>query len=50
MRSPTASCRAVTDETLRADLIARGLERARSFSWAQSVKKIHDIYMEVAKR
>jgi len=40
--------RAVTDETLRADLIARGHERARSFSWAQSVKKIHDIYMQVA--
>ena len=31
--------RAVTDETLRADLIARGTERARSFSWAQSVKR-----------
>jgi glycosyltransferase involved in cell wall biosynthesis len=40
---------AVTDETLRADLIKRGLERARSFSWTQSVRKIHDIYMEVAK-
>ena len=41
--------RAVTDETLRADLIARGLDRARSFSWPQSVKKIHAIYMQVAK-
>jgi len=40
---------AVTDETLRADLIARGLDRARSFSWPQSVKKIHEIYMQVAK-
>ena len=40
---------AVTDETLRADLIARGLARARSFSWPQSVRKIHDIYMQVAK-
>ena len=40
---------AVTDETLRADLIRRGLERARSFSWPQSVKKIHEIYMEVAR-
>jgi glycosyltransferase involved in cell wall biosynthesis len=39
---------AVTDETLRADLIKRGLDRARSFSWPQSVKKIHEIYMEVA--
>ena len=42
-------CRAVTDDTLRAELIARGLERARSFSWAQSVRKIHAIYMDVAK-
>ena len=41
--------RAVTDEALRADLIARGQERARSFSWAQSVRKIHEIYMEVAR-
>jgi glycosyltransferase involved in cell wall biosynthesis len=40
---------AVTDETLRADLIGRGLDRARSFSWPQSVKKIHEIYMQVAK-
>ncbi len=40
--------RAVNDEPLRADLIARGLARARQFSWAQSVAKIHRIYMEVA--
>ena len=40
---------AVTDETLRADLIKRGIERARSFSWTQSVTKIHEIYMQVAK-
>ena len=39
---------AVTDDALRADLIKRGLERARSFSWTQSVKKIHEIYMQVA--
>jgi len=42
-------CRALTDEALRAELVARGKERARSFSWAQSVRKIHDIYMQVAK-
>jgi glycosyltransferase involved in cell wall biosynthesis len=42
-------CQALTDEPLRTELIARGYERARSFSWAQSVKKIHDIYMEVAQ-
>ncbi|HUQ88498.1 MAG TPA: glycosyltransferase family 1 protein [Vicinamibacterales bacterium] len=40
---------AVTDETVRADLITRGRERARSFSWTQSVRKIHEIYLEVAK-
>ena len=40
---------AVTDDTLRADLIKRGYERARSFSWTQSVRKIHEIYMEVAR-
>ena len=42
--------RAVNDEDVRADLIARGLARARQFSWAQSVAKIHKIYMEVANR
>ena len=41
---------AVTDETLRADMIARGLARARDFSWPQSVGKIHQIYMDVANR
>ena len=42
-------CLAVSDHRLRADLIRRGAERARSFSWAQSVKRIHEIYMEVAQ-
>lgn len=42
-------CLAVSDQMLRADLIRRGRERARSFSWAQSVKKIHEIYMQVAE-
>jgi len=40
---------AVTDETLRAEMITRGYARARSFSWAQSVRRMHEIYMEVAK-
>ncbi len=40
---------AMTDEPLRADLIARGHERAASFSWAQSVRRIHEIYLEVAQ-
>jgi glycosyltransferase involved in cell wall biosynthesis len=42
--------RAVSDEALRAELIARGLARARDFSWTQSVAAIHRIYMEVLER
>ena len=42
--------RAVTDESLRAQLIVRGEARAREFSWAQSVSAIHRIYMEVLER
>jgi glycosyltransferase involved in cell wall biosynthesis len=40
--------RAVTDDTLRAELIEKGKQRGRAFSWKQSVKKIHEIYMQVA--
>jgi glycosyltransferase involved in cell wall biosynthesis len=39
--------RAVTDEDLRRDLIAKGLARARQFSWAESVAATHRIYFEV---
>jgi glycosyltransferase involved in cell wall biosynthesis len=39
--------RAVEDEALRQDLVARGLARARQFSWADSVARIHHIYREV---
>jgi len=42
--------RVVTDESLRRDLVARGLARARDFSWTDSVAKIHRIYMEVLER
>jgi len=42
-----AILRAVTDEPLRAELIEKGLLNVRTFSWKQSVKKIHDIYMQV---
>jgi glycosyltransferase involved in cell wall biosynthesis len=44
-----AIVRAVTDETLRAELIEKGIQRARTFSWAESVRRIHEIYMQVAK-
>jgi glycosyltransferase involved in cell wall biosynthesis len=42
-----AMIRAVTDESLRTEMIAKGVRRARDFSWTQSVKKIHEIYMQV---
>ena len=41
--------RAVTDDALRHDLIERGRQRARTFSWKQSVQKIHEIYMQVGQ-
>jgi glycosyltransferase involved in cell wall biosynthesis len=42
--------RAVSDAALRTDLVRRGLDRARSFSWEQSVRRIHQIYLEVAQQ
>lgn len=39
--------RATTDESVRADLVCKGHARARQFSWAESVRRIHGIYMEV---
>jgi glycosyltransferase involved in cell wall biosynthesis len=39
--------RAATDQTLRADLITKGLARARQFSWNDAVADIHRIYFEV---
>ena len=42
--------RAVSDTTLRQELVAKGLARARDFSWTQSVAAIHQIYMDVLDR
>lgn len=39
---------ALTDEALRARLIAAGLARARTFSWETSVRRVRAIYDEVA--
>jgi len=39
--------RVLTDETLRADLRRRGLERARHFSWERSIRRVREIYGEV---
>ncbi len=36
------------DDALRHDLTARGLKRARTFSWAESVRQIRQIYQDVA--
>lgn len=44
-----ALCRVSEDADLRADLSARGLARAREFSWERSVRQIHDIYDEVLR-
>jgi glycosyltransferase involved in cell wall biosynthesis len=37
----------LTNEPLRRDLRRKGLERARQFSWEQSVRRVRDIYDEV---
>jgi len=43
-----AITRVVTEPALREELRARGLARARQFSWERSVKEIRDIYVQVA--
>jgi glycosyltransferase involved in cell wall biosynthesis len=42
--------RGLTDEDLRAWLRVRGAERAREFSWEQSVAMIREVYGEVMER
>ena len=41
--------RVLCDETLRRDLRAKGLARARQFSWEASVRRVREIYGEVAQ-
>ncbi len=43
-----AICRVLTDDALAADLRTRGLARARQFSWEASVRRVREIYGEVA--
>jgi len=43
-----AMLRVLTDESLRKNLRRRGIERARQFSWEQSVGRIRRIYDEIA--
>jgi glycosyltransferase involved in cell wall biosynthesis len=40
--------RVITDQALSQDLRRKGLARARQFSWETSVRRIRDIYREVA--
>ena len=40
--------RVLTDDKLRCDLRQKGLARARQFSWEQSVRRVREIYNEVA--
>jgi glycosyltransferase involved in cell wall biosynthesis len=40
--------RVLTDDRLRRDLRTKGLVRARQFSWETSVRRVREIYGEVA--
>ena len=42
--------RVLGDADLRRTLAARGLARAREFSWESSVRRIHEVYMDVASQ
>ncbi|OLC42200.1 MAG: hypothetical protein AUI64_05550 [Acidobacteria bacterium 13_1_40CM_2_64_6] len=42
--------RVLTDETLRRDLRKKGVARAGMFSWEASVRRVHKIYMQIAKQ
>ena len=44
-----AMARVLTDADLRADLVRRGRERAKAFSWERSVARTHEIYMDVLR-
>jgi glycosyltransferase involved in cell wall biosynthesis len=37
------------DEALRADLIRKGYQQVRRFSWAQTARQVLEIYQEVAQ-
>ncbi len=40
----------ISDETRRAELVSRGLERARSFSWARTAQETIRVYQDVLAR
>jgi glycosyltransferase involved in cell wall biosynthesis len=44
-----AIVRVLTDASLRADLIRRGYERVKTFSWERSVARVREVYADVAR-
>jgi glycosyltransferase involved in cell wall biosynthesis len=44
-----AMVRVLTDEALRATLIARGYERVKAFSWDRSVRRVREVYAELGR-
>ena len=44
-----AIVRVLTDDSLRADLIRRGHERVKAFSWERSVARVREVYADVAR-
>ena len=42
-----AMARVLTDSKLRADLVRRGFERVKTFSWERSVARTREVYAEV---
>jgi glycosyltransferase involved in cell wall biosynthesis len=39
----------LTDESLRAELIRKGYQQARRFSWSQTAKQVLEIYREAGQ-
>src|SRR5690606_28201543 len=52
-RDPAAIAGAITrvvgDPSLRADLVRRGHERVKAFSWERSVSRVREVYREVVE-
>jgi glycosyltransferase involved in cell wall biosynthesis len=44
-----AMVRVLSDATLRADLIRRGFERAKAFSWDRSVARTREVYASAVR-
>jgi glycosyltransferase involved in cell wall biosynthesis len=44
-----AMARVIGDSALRDDLIRRGHERVKAFSWQRSVTRVRDVYQELER-